>query len=170
MKAVNRLRARDLLASVGLLALGGCHPSTPSMEPLPSEARLFHAQASIYSQPTRLIVRDSTQWPEVWRTVTDASPSVGPARPDIDFTREMVVVAAAGTRPGGDEISIDSVAERSGMLRVVVTTQQLCQGTFWTGNPIDVVRVPRVEGRVQFLERVGRTQRCAAVAEESHAR
>jgi hypothetical protein len=96
MQAVNRTHARDLLASVGFLALGGCHPPTLSMEPIPTEARLFHAQSSLYSRPTRLIVRDSTQWPEVWRTVTDASPSVGPTRPDIDFTREMVVVAAAG--------------------------------------------------------------------------
>jgi hypothetical protein len=135
------------------------------MEPLPSGARLFHAQASTYSQPTRLIVRDGTQWPEVWLTVTDASPSVGPARPDIDFSREMVVVAGAGSRPGGDEISIDSIAERSGLLRVVVTTQQMCQGTLWMGAPIVVVRVPRVEGSVQFVERVGLSQECAGPAD-----
>lgn len=137
----------------------------PLLEPLPNEARLFHGQASIYSKPTRIVVRDGTQWPELWLTITDAPPSAGPPRPDIDFTREMVLVAAAGPRPGGDEISIDSVAERSGVIRVAVTTRQGCWGSFWEGAPIDVVRVPRVEGRIQFVERVGRARRCAAAAE-----
>jgi hypothetical protein len=157
--------APSWLNLVSLLAMGGCAPSAPSMEPIPREARLFHSQSSIYQSPTRIIVRDGTQWPELWRTFTNAPPSAGPPRPDIDFTREIVLVAAAGSRSAGDEISIDSVAEGSGALRVVVTTQSGCLDSHWAGNPIDVIRVRRVEGHVQFVERFTLGQRCASAGE-----
>ena len=156
----SRPGARLLRGLLPVLMLEACRLSSV-MAPVPSEARLFSSPSSVYSTPVRLIVRDEGQWPELWRTLTDASPSVGPPRPDIDFSRHMVLVAAAGSRPGGDTISIDSVAAPSGGLRVVVTTQQGCQRSPFRVTPIDVVRVPRVDGEVRFVERVGLSQQCA---------
>jgi hypothetical protein len=161
---------RSIHVLAGLLVLGACRHAPLPMQPVTADGRLFHSHGSIYSTPRRIIVRDGIQWPEIWRTVTNASPSVGPARPDVDFTRDMVLIAAAGDRPGGDEIRFDSVAPRWGGLHVVVTTQQGCRGSIGMGAPIDVIRVPRIDGPVQFIERVGLTPRCAAAVESSNAR
>ena len=105
-----------------------------------------------------------TAWPhdaEQWRAfIREASTVDGtnPAVPaEVDFTREMVIVAAMGMRrSGGYSIAIENIFSAAGKLLVVVrevspktasmTTQALTA-------PLMAVRVARSNDPVSFVER-----------------
>jgi hypothetical protein len=113
--------------------------------------------SSGFTEPVRLVVRDALQWSTVWAQI-NAGVSPLPARPDIDFSREMVIVAAMGIRnSGGFGILIDE-ATAIGADGVAVTVRSIAPGSrcFVTGvltAPVDVARLPRRNGVVQFTER-----------------
>ncbi|MDQ3223958.1 MAG: protease complex subunit PrcB family protein, partial [Gemmatimonadota bacterium] len=63
----------------------------------------------------RLVIKDANSWAQFWSEL-----GVG-ERPAVDFTRDVVVAAAAGQRPtGGHEIAIDRVTRTDGELTVEV--------------------------------------------------
>jgi hypothetical protein len=107
----------------------------------------------------RLVVRDRDTWVQVWNRISSGPNS--PPLPEIDFTREMLVVAAMGWKPStGYRIIIDTayVYERYPRLKVVVRSidNTKCPGlgqfTVQTA-PIDIVRLPRTERPVIFREK-----------------
>ncbi len=104
--------------------------------------------------PTRAVVRDSAEWSAFW-TQAHALVEPAPPLPTVDFTRSMLLVAALGTRStGGHRVSIDSVA-RGAILRVFVTAIAPgpdCLTTMAITWPLQVVRVARFEGSVEFVE------------------
>ena len=80
-----------------------------------------------------------------------------PALPDVDFAREMVVVAALGERrSGGYAIVLDSATGRGGTLVVHLRTRSpdaRCAVTGALTQPVDAARLPRHDGPVEFRER-----------------
>jgi hypothetical protein len=118
--------------------------------------------ASGLREPQRLVVRDATAWQQLWTSVwRGVLPE--PSRPQVDFGREMVVLAAMGERPtGGFTILIDSASEGTSGISIRIrsispgsgcgTTQALTQ-------PVDIARMPRRDGSVTFDERL-ETQEC----------
>lgn len=104
----------------------------------------------------RLVIRRPGEWGAAWQRITAAS---FPARPlpPVDFSRELVVLAAMGERPtGGYSITIDGVFEARGRLYVQVretSPGRNCIVTEALTQPIDAVRVPRHDGTVAFVER-----------------
>jgi hypothetical protein len=109
-----------------------------------------------YGDSARVVVRNQSQWREVWaRIAGNASPA--PEPPEIDFSTEMVLVAAMGTRPsGGWSIRIDRVARRANTVWVAVTLQQPgagCLSTAALTAPVDVVVIQRMDGKVVWTER-----------------
>jgi PrcB C-terminal len=76
--------------------------------------------------------------------------------PEIDFSREMVVVAVMGQQPSsGYAIIIDGAYERDDQLEVVVKSviNLKCHGGFtMVTSPIDTVRRPKIERPVVFCE------------------
>lgn len=100
----------------------------------------------------RLVIRDANAWADFWSEL-----GVG-ERPSVDFSRDIVVVAAAGQRPtGGYEIAVDRVTNNGGELtaEVVETTPgPNCMTTASLTQPVDVVVVPGVAPRSwSFVER-----------------
>ena len=80
-----------------------------------------------------------------------------PPLPEIDFSREMVVVAAMGRRPSTSyAIIIDSAYERNDYrLEVVVRSvenRKGCMAMAMMTAPIDIVRLPKTERSVIFRE------------------
>jgi PrcB C-terminal len=74
---------------------------------------------------------------------------------DVDFTREIVVVAAMGQRPSsGYCIFIDKVYERDDRLEVVVRSveNRKCGGWTVLTSPVDIVRLPKTDRVVFFRE------------------
>jgi hypothetical protein len=79
-----------------------------------------------------------------------------PELPQVDFSREVVVVAALGQRPtGGFNILIESAAAtRDGVTVSIRATAPGpgCGVTLALTQPVDIARMPR-RGAVQFHER-----------------
>jgi protease stability complex PrcB-like protein len=100
----------------------------------------------------RLVIRDANSWAEFWSELGTG------ARPDVDFTKAVVVAVAAGQRPsGGYEIAVDHVSQTDGELTVQVietTPGPNCMTTSSLTQPVDVVVVPVVAPRSwSFVER-----------------
>jgi hypothetical protein len=100
----------------------------------------------------RMVIRDANGFAELWSELGAGD------RPDVDFTRNVVVVAAAGQRPtGGYEIAIDRVAQADSQLTIQVVETEPGPNCVTTGaatQPVDVVVIPEVAPRGwSFLER-----------------
>jgi hypothetical protein len=113
---------------------------------------------SKFEDPFRFVVRDRDAWHDVWKQIYQHNPSNGPypEPPEIDFSREMVIVAAMGQRPtSGYEIIIDGAYERDDRLEVVVKSvvNVKCFGVFTAvTSPLDIVRLAKIERPVVFRE------------------
>lgn len=100
----------------------------------------------------RLVIRDANSWAEFWSELGTGD------RPDVDFTKAVVVAVAAGQRPsGGYEIAVDHVSQTDGELAVQVvetTPGPNCITSSSSTQPVDVVVVPVVAPRNwSFVER-----------------
>jgi hypothetical protein len=100
----------------------------------------------------RLVIRDANAWAEFWSEL-----GVG-ERPEVDFSRDLVVAVAAGQRPsGGHEIAVEQIAQSNGELTIgVVETAPgpNCMTTSGLTQPVDVVAIPKVNARSwSFVER-----------------
>jgi len=105
----------------------------------------------------RTVIRTREAWVEMWKRIYNANPDEAMALlPEVDFSREMLIVAALGARPtGGYGIIVDSACEREKELQIVVrslsrvkcgaVTQSLTQ-------PLDIVRLPKSKLPVVFCE------------------
>jgi hypothetical protein len=106
--------------------------------------------------PARLVVRDAETWRSLWAQIY-RNHGVAPPIPTIDFSREMLVVAALGSRAsGGYSIMIDGASAQGS--DVVVTVRSISPGpkcgvTAALTQPVDVARMPRRDGPVRFVER-----------------
>jgi hypothetical protein len=82
-------------------------------------------------------------------------PTTIPAAPDIDFSREMIIVAAMGPRPtSGYAITVEEAYERSDRLEVAVRniSPGSC-GQFQMGTqPVEIVRIVKSEHPIVFRE------------------
>ncbi len=131
---------------VTLLDVGGPKLSGPR------RTSLLHGGIS---QRSRLIIRNRDEFNELWKQLT-ASGSYKPPPPEVDFSREMIVVAAMGQRPSsGYEILIDGACEVDNHVEILVRSfdSVKCgmQATVLTA-PVDIVRLPRTELPVVFRE------------------
>ena len=103
----------------------------------------------------RLVIRDEatwqTTWAAIWRNTTP-----GPALPAIDFEREMLVVAALGERStGGFSIVVESASATGTALTVRIHSTapgSSCLTTQAQTQPVDIARLPRIQGPVSFLD------------------
>jgi hypothetical protein len=108
-------------------------------------------------ESTRLIVRDRDTWRATWNKLYDRQSPV-PAIPDIDFSKEMVVVAALGERgSGGYSIVFENASENeAGGVNVVVRSTSPGRGcaapTVMT-QPTDLARIPNRYPSIRFIER-----------------
>ncbi len=127
-----------------------------SSDPISFET-VLNSQYSGIRTPRRAVIRDAEQWRAFIREATNVD-GTNPAAPaEVDFTREMVIVAAMGMRrSGGYSIAIENIFSAAGKLLVVVrevspktasmTTQALTA-------PLMAVRVARSNDPVSFVER-----------------
>ena len=106
------------------------------------------------SEPARLVIRDRNEFNELWnqimRSVTDK-----PSLPEVDFSREMLIVAAMGHRPTLYEIIVDSACEVDNQLEVLIRITKIPWCGAHVGLPpetVDIVRLPKTDRTVIFRE------------------
>jgi hypothetical protein len=151
------VRASPALAAA-VLAIG-CATGSPSggghagaalsFEPLVVES------ASGLSEPRRELVRDEAAWARVWDLVY-AGVTPRPAREAVDFSRQTLIVVAAGTRPtGGFAVAVRAVSARGDTLQVEVLESCPAPGAMVTAaltRPVTIVRLDAVASAAAFKE------------------
>ncbi|MES2521447.1 MAG: protease complex subunit PrcB family protein [Gemmatimonadota bacterium] len=110
----------------------------------------------------RLVIRDMVTWTQLWNEATQQRQPRPPV-PQVDFTREVLIVASMGSRPtGGYSIDIPNVYESGGQRYVVVREVSPGAGCVLTQAltaPVIAVRVSQHAGSTSFVEEP-RTRPC----------
>jgi hypothetical protein len=128
------------------------------MEPL--FGRKLHGRRTSFlkggiSQRARLVIRDRDEFNELWNQIIRLA-SDKPALPEVDFSREMIIVAAMGQQSSRYDIIIDSACEVDNQLEVLVRSTKFLTCGLQPGilppEPVDIVRLPKTELPVVFRE------------------
>jgi hypothetical protein len=105
---------------------------------------------------SRFVVRDTAGWRRAWEAIH--RPFIPqPPVPRVDFSREMVIVAALGKRPSqGYGIVIEEAEQDSGAIEVAIRKTAPGSGCLVSAavtQPVDVARLPASDQPVRFRER-----------------
>jgi len=157
-------------AVIGVVLSGGCTTSA-GVGPDKSETPLAHGAISVVrlspgpdplasysglSGETRVVIRESEKWSEIWAAIWSIQSAIPPL-PAIDFTREMVIVVGMGTRPsGGHSIRVESATQRPGEIEVILRAESPGPSCMTTGaltQSVDAARIPRSAEPVRFTVR-----------------
>lgn len=126
-----------------------------------SFTRMLTQQNTGFDEPAELAIRDRASLESAWSRVFNQVQ--GNPAPDIDFSRETVILVALGRLgTGGHTVHVDGVG-RSAEGAVVSYTASApaegCDVSQSMTSPVDVVRTPRIPGTVRFA-RHDAVQRC----------
>lgn len=112
--------------------------------------------ASTLHAPERIIVRSDDEWRELWLRLWGHAPGL-PVLPAVDFSRELLIVAAAGdVGSSGYDILLDGVTIQQD--RLIVRVRSISPGptcgVYWVMmQPVDVARISRTALPIEFDER-----------------
>lgn len=149
-----------------LLAACACHGALAAGQPglardASSLTRLASSNESFtvfsgFTDSARIVVRDSAMWHETWQTIH--RPFIPPPpTPPIDFSREMVLVAALGTRPSeGYEIVFENIREDTAGIEVDLRISEPARGCPVAAaitQPVDLARIAASARSVRFRQR-----------------
>jgi len=151
-----RLGRLSLLGALAA-ACAAAGPSDGANGPLTLQTLLSESYSGL-AGPRREVVRDAASFTKLWAEI-HAGRSPAPAPPAVDFAREMLVVAALGTRPsGGFSVAVTRVVARGEALDVTVLESCPAKDAMVTmalTQPVQVVRVARAAGTPAFHETRG---------------
>jgi hypothetical protein len=143
-----------------------CQPDTGGLdrEPIPLEgtfptagkpAVLYRDSLSLLEPPLRCVIRDKSDWTEI-RILGRLR--LNRSFKGVEFGSETVLLAGLGNRrTGGYDVRFDSVAVRNDTLFAFVGRSAPGPGSVLsadTTSPVEVLRVPRFDGPVVFVERI----------------
>src|SRR5436189_1637397 len=146
MHALRSVIARCLLPAT--LWMSGCGepnaPSTPlTLVRLRPEATAF-LNISGYDSAATLVVRDRDAWQQAWSEIHRRVSPIPPL-PTIDFSTEMIVVAALGSRPtSGYDILFAGASEAGAVVTLEVVAKSPgpgCVTLTVVTSPVDLARV-----------------------------
>jgi hypothetical protein len=151
--------------AVVAFTFGGCSskeissPSTGVEVPivrLRAEPSSFTAFSG-FRESSRLVIRDRGAWRSIWDKLYQRT-SLVPALPEIDFSNEVIVVAALGERGSGayNVVFGGATENESGGIDVVVrviSPGNRCALPAVLTQPVDLARVPRAYDSIRFVER-----------------
>ncbi|MBI4539240.1 MAG: protease complex subunit PrcB family protein [Gemmatimonadetes bacterium] len=160
----NATLALSLVLFVLALPVNGCGGTQEPPTGIPPGADLvpiqqlpsFPRQYSAIEEPRRTVIRDETTWATFWAEIEGLqTPKTDP--PPVDFTTQLVLAAAMGTRStGGHTITIERVYRTSD--RIFVEVREVAPGracivTMALTQPVDAALAPKSELPVSFVER-----------------
>jgi hypothetical protein len=139
----------------------GCGSETTSPDGVPRHATVVQAEQIVvveswnsgYDAPQQLLITDAGAWAQAWQTVYRNQSEIPPL-PAVNFSSDVVLLAAMGTRPtGGYSVRVTGVHALDGAFYVSVAERSpgaTC-GTFQAITaPVHAVRVPRSATRAHF--------------------
>jgi hypothetical protein len=120
--------------------------------------RIGQYSTSGITTPARLVIRDDSAYANFWTSLGAG------ARPAVDFSRDIVIVAAAGQRAtGGNAIAVERVTRTGDGLAVEVVESNPgpgCMTTQALTQPVDVVVVAAADARTWSFSDGTRSQPC----------
>jgi len=152
-------QARLLTLGALLLVVACVRRTADRVSPVLSSERVYYDDGPAFRDSVRIVVRDHETWRSVWAQATSTQPSP-PALPEVHFDRDMVLVVGAGRMTPGDQIRVDSAGARGQFFVAVVRTIVECRPFAAAGYPLEIVRVPRSDKPVTWLERRERAAHC----------
>ena len=121
--------------------------------PAPGYEVLARGQQSAVRVPLARAIADPALWADLWAALT-ANQADPPARPEVDFDEETVVVLLLGERrTGGYAVRIDRVHDRRSEVEVVVDVQRPAPGDMVTQaltSPYFIAAIPVTDEPVVF--------------------
>jgi hypothetical protein len=149
------MTAATLLAAVTLVACAARGPGDGGKPVEVAIETLVDEVSSGLREARREVVRDEAAWVRLWAQIY-ANVAPPPPLPPVDFSRDMLIAVATGTRPtGGFDIRIRSVALRGDSLEVAVHETCPAPGdrvTLAQTQPVEVVRLARLLQAPAFRE------------------
>lgn len=154
------------ITSLAALLVVACRPSDaptsafsndPHAAPIPltrfsSDSTAF-AQYSGVMQAENLVIRDAAAWSDLWQQI-HATVTPMPPVPAVDFSQEMVVASALGSKSSGgyNVLLTDAARDTSGVVVAVQVTSPgaHCAVTQALTQPIDIARLVKTDGAVRF--------------------
>jgi len=133
------------------LSCGGS-PAAPAQALQVTSVASFNTDGGAFPMETTLAIRDQATWQHLWAQL-NSTRIPAPALPSIDFTTEMLVVAAMGPKPtGGYQIAINGATEQGGTVTVSVTATSpgSCMVAQVLTSPVAVSKLPLRSGEVTF--------------------
>jgi hypothetical protein len=140
----------------------------PPAAPYPAAVRLYYDNGGGIQDSMRLVIKDAAGLQRVWENATSRQSSP-PAAPTVDFGRDMLAVIAAGRMTPDDQIRVDSVAVTRRMnaagrmeevLNIFVRTTTGCRRFNADAYPLEIIRLKRFEGTIEFIERRDQAEGC----------
>jgi hypothetical protein len=109
-------------------------------------------------QTVREVIRDQAAWTAMWAKLREGS-SLPETPPAVDFTKDMVIVAAMETQPCVSKVTVRSAVESGGELVVGILEAPPAPNCvcFTAERPIHVVRLRKVDGPARFDVERGQT-------------
>jgi hypothetical protein len=155
----SRLHLSALLVGATAVSIG-CSSGASSGPEMPvdtqplAEVQPFRFYSGMKTRQ-RLVVRDAATWANAWQQIAATMPPP-PAAPAVDFSSDLLIVAAMGTMPtGGYSIDVDDVGVGGGNASISITEQSpgpTCVVTQSLTAPVVVVVVPKFAGQATFVE------------------
>jgi len=153
------MRPWPSIALLALLIVGACSPPTSPPMTTPLSLTRFRAEAvaylwsSGYDQPATFVVRDRATWETTWNQIHRGHSPIPPL-PAVDFSVDMIAVAALGGQPtSGYDLVLSNASETGGTVTVEATTRTPAPGCAIlpvVTSPVDLARLPRRDGPVLF--------------------
>ena len=146
------------LAALALVLLAACAAAGPNPgggSAQDFETLLADAHSGL-AEPRREVVRDEASWARLWAEI-HAGEDPEPPLPAVDFTDQMLIVVASGTRrSGGFSIRVTSLERRGDRLDVEVLETCPAAGarvSMALVQPVEVIRLSRSQEPTRFLDR-----------------
>ncbi len=156
---------------VAVIVTSGCGRGGPPPPPAPavpvlSTNRVLYSDQTGFRDSLRSVIRDPSSWVQAWQRATANEPAP-PGLPTIDFTREMVIIVAAGRMNPGDAIRVDSVGVQGDLVVATVSVITECDPFPGEAYPMEIVRVTRDDRVVTFRDQRRRAAHCNDAEERS---
>ena len=131
-------------------------PQNAAVLPADHMETLFQGATSGYQERARIVIRSAAEWTTAWATL-NARDLQAPPTPEVDFDRQIVVVAATGTRStGGYAIAMDGARSAGSSLYVDVVEMSPGEGCLVTQaltTPAVAAAIEHPAGDVIFVDR-----------------
>lgn len=143
------------LGTISLILLAGCATAADNPQPPATIRSLAKGAFSGIREAKQAVIKDTEAWKKFWEQHTKTTRPPG-ALPEVNFQKEMAVVATMGTqRTGGFAIEIVGAETSGDKLRISIrrTTPPAGAMTIQALTaPFHFVSVPRSDLKPEFVD------------------